>query len=384
MVYIYHIFFTTMEKKTKRIKILFTIPNFDTAGSGKALLKIAQSLNKNLFEAEIMCMHNKGAFFEIVKKSGLPIHIYNYHIAIKPYLKGIRECWKLSRVLKKINPDIIHSFHYSSDYSESIAAKMAGIKWIYTKKNMHWGGSSKNSWKLRSFLASHIILLNSDMKKMFFPKSNKVSVISRSVDIKEFDKRPKSKKLLNQLEIKEDTRVLITVSNLVPLKGVDILIKAFEKSKLNNGLWKLIIVGDNKTSYGKELQSLVKELFIEEKVIFTGKQLNVNEYLNLGELFIFPTINRGEGFGLALMEAMSSGLCAYGSDLPGIRDQLYKYPDYLFKPNDINVLVELLNEYSIKEISEIEKKQKEFYSFARTNFSLNIEVEKTQNVYISL
>ena len=73
------------------------------------------------------------------------------------------ECFQLSKVFKRINPDIIHSYHYAADYTEPLAAKMAGIKWIYTKKNMSWKGPSYRGWKLRSWLADGIICQNKDM-----------------------------------------------------------------------------------------------------------------------------------------------------------------------------------------------------------------------------
>ena len=61
---------------------------------------------------------------------------------------------------RKLKPDIIHSFHYGADYSEGLASRIAGIPWIYTKKNMNWGGNSKNGWALRSFFASKILVQN--------------------------------------------------------------------------------------------------------------------------------------------------------------------------------------------------------------------------------
>ena len=170
MVYFYLIFVIGMVQKHQRIKILYSIPNFDTAGSGKALLKVAQNLNRDVFEVHIMCMHKKGEFFKVVKDSGIPVHIVQYTTPMKPYFKGLWNCFKISRVFKKIAPDIIHSFHYGADYSEPLAAKMAGIKWIYTKKNMNWGGASKNGWRVRSFLATKIIAQNTDMMDLFFKK----------------------------------------------------------------------------------------------------------------------------------------------------------------------------------------------------------------------
>ena len=112
-----------MAQKSKRIKILFTIPNFDTAGSGKALLKVALSLNKNLFVPEILCMHDRGDFFKVVKKSGVKVHLFKYTTQMKPYINGLLKTYKISRLLKNIKPDIIHSFHYAPDYSEPLAAK---------------------------------------------------------------------------------------------------------------------------------------------------------------------------------------------------------------------------------------------------------------------
>ena len=46
-----------------RLKILYTIPNFDTAGSGIPLLKIASSLDKNYFESNIACLLDRGELF---------------------------------------------------------------------------------------------------------------------------------------------------------------------------------------------------------------------------------------------------------------------------------------------------------------------------------
>ena len=60
-------------KVNKKCRILFTIPNFDTAGSGKALLNVAMNLDRNIFDPQICCAHDKGIFMKTVKASGLKI-----------------------------------------------------------------------------------------------------------------------------------------------------------------------------------------------------------------------------------------------------------------------------------------------------------------------
>ena len=85
----------------KRIRILYTIPNFDTAGSGLALLKLASSLDEKYFEPIIACIHDKGDLFKSVKKSGIKTYIIDLHKKHRPILNMLIECYDLSKVFKQ-------------------------------------------------------------------------------------------------------------------------------------------------------------------------------------------------------------------------------------------------------------------------------------------
>ena len=376
-----------MVRRSKKIKILYTIPNFDTAGSGKALLKVALGLNKELFEPHICCLHEKGAFFKEVENSGIPVHVFQYTVKMKPYIKGLISCFKISRKFREINPDIIHSFHYASDYSEPLAARLAGIKWVYTKKNMNWGGASKNGWLLRSKLATHILAQNTDMISTFFPKYKNVDLVPRGVDVKEFFPLDvKNNQGFKKYGIVENDRLIICVANLVPIKGVDVLIKAFTKLSPNFKNWKLIIVGDYNNDYGKSLLKLVAKQVNKTNIIFSGKVFNVNDFLNRSELFVLPTLNKGrkEGSPVAILEAMACGLNVIGSKIPGIKDQLKGFEDHLFKAGDEDDLGIKLRQFMLLQSIENHDIGKNFRYHVKDNYSLNHEVKKTENVYLNL
>ena len=87
-----------------KIKILYTIPNFDTAGSCIPLFKIASELDKNYFDIQIACLHNRGELFKNVKKSGIKIHIIDLYKNTRPVSKMLKECYQLSKIFKNINP----------------------------------------------------------------------------------------------------------------------------------------------------------------------------------------------------------------------------------------------------------------------------------------
>ncbi len=375
-----------MVQKHQRIKILYSIPNFDTAGSGKALLKVAQNLDPAIFEPHIMCMHNKGTFFKVVQQSGIPIHLVQYTTQMKPYYLGLWNCFKVSKIFRKISPDIIHSFHYSADYSEPLAAKMARIKWVYTKKNMNWGSKSKNGWKLRSFFADAIAAQNTDMLQEFFPNSKKAFLIQRGVDLNEFKPIEPQFQLRKLWNIKEDKRILMCVANLVPVKGIEILLKAFSKVCNEYNDWIVLIVGDNTTEYGIKMIKLVKDLKIMNKVVFTGKQVEINNYLSIAEVFVLPTLNEGrkEGSPVSLIEAMACGKYVLASNISGIKDQLKDFPQNLVAAGSIKkweiALTNVFRTSSILVKVEGEKLRK----FVIRKFSIMDEVEKTEELYKSL
>lgn len=373
-----------MAQGIKKIRVLFTIPNFDTAGSGKALLKVAKGLDKKKFEAHICCMHSKGVYFKEVEKSGLPVHILNYTTKMKPYYKGLWNCIKISRIFRKINPDIIHSFHYAADYSEALAAKFAGIKWIYTKKNMNWGGSSKNGWKLRTLLANAVAAQNTDMMLLFFKNKNNVFLIPRGVDTSEFQSRPPLSSLRERWGLLESARVLICVANLVPVKGVEVLIQAFSNVCKTDTEWTLMIVGDNNNEYGKSLQCLVKDLELTDHIIFTGKQQNICDYLNIGEVFVLPTLNEGrkEGSPVSLLEAMACEKNVLGSKIPGIKDQLHDFKNNLVEAGNVAAWKKELTLVCNNSVNENKQQGKVLRTHVLSHYKIELEVNKCEKMYL--
>ena len=368
------------------IRILFTIPNFDTAGSGKALLHVAKRLDPEHFDVHIACMHNRGEFFKTVEASGIPIHIINYTTPMKPYLKGIKACYGISKQLKAIAPDVIHSFHYAADYSEPLAAKMAGIKWVYIKKNMNWGGVSKNAWNLRTFLASAIAVQNTDMLKEFFKNSKKTALIPRGVDVETFKPIAKNKSIAEQWELDSNQRIVMCVDNLVPVKGIEVLLRAFKEVSMQFNEWKLLIVGDAINPYGEAMKALAAELNLQDKVLFCGKQNNIQNYLSLAEVVVLPTLNEGrkEGSPVSLLEAMASGKNVLGSNVPGIKDQLQPFPEHLVTAGDVEAwrLALLTCCSNSKEMNA--EKGKNFRNYLIENYHIDMEVNNCEKLYFKL
>ena len=363
------------DMQQKKIKLLYTIPNFDTAGSGKVVYDLIKNLDRTIFEPEICCFHTKGSFIEEIEKLQVKVHVFPFAINYRPFFSFPFRLWKISMFFKKHRFDIIHSWHWSSDFSEPLAAKIAGIPWIYTKKAMGWGNKA---WKWRSALSTKIITINSDMLSFFEDRMpNKIEAIPLGVDTNYFVPRIiNNETLLEELTIDKNDFVIISVVNLIPIKGIEILIKAI--IELNNPKIKLYIVGNNTGEYAQGLLELSKGNL---NINFLGKKTDVRPYHAIADLFVIPTLELGEGLPIAPLEAMSSGNIVIGSNVSGVKDILKLFPMCLFEPNNVESLkAAILRIMNLKQGERIQLAQ-EMRTHVENEFSLEHFIKKNSKLY---
>ncbi len=363
---------------TKRIKILITIPNFDTAGSGKVVYDLVKGMDKRIFLPEICCFHDRGAFFKEIQKLGIKIHLFEFAVSYRPFVNLPFRILKIYWFFKKNKFDIIHSWHWSSDITEPLAAKLAGIPLVYTKKSMSWGNKA---WIWRSKLSTKIITINSDMDQQFFSKmAEKVVSIPLGVDSSYFKPLIKVNNTPKHLTFAKTDFVIVTVANLVPVKGVEILLEAIKR--LNNDAIKTLIIGDYKNIYGEDM----KTTYESKHVFFLGKQLDVRPYLALANVFVIPTKDEGrkEGLPIAPLEAMASGCIVVGSNISGTRDILKDYQELLFQPSDIEDLMRRLKFVRYLNEDETIKLKDAMRQIVLQHFSLDQFIESHEVLYQSL
>lgn len=308
----------------KKTKILYTIPNFDTAGSGKVLYDLAKGLDKDKFEVLIACSNDKGAFFQEVKALGLPIFIRPITKPLHPYYSLLFRLKENVKFIKDNKIDIIHSWHWSSDWTEVLAARLAGANFVYTKKAMTWGNIH---WKIKSYLSNFIITINEEMKN-YFPNKKAQKLIPLGLDLNYYNPELFPKK--TDITIFK----IITVANLVPVKGIEVLINAVKE--LNNPSIQLEVLGDDRAAYASELKKMVIQLNLQNQITFLGKHNDVRPFLTQADLYVIPTLNEGrkEGMPMALVEAMSMRIPVLGSNISGINYVLKDFQELLFEASN--------------------------------------------------
>ena len=99
-------------------------------------------------------------------------------------------------------------------------------------------------------------------------------------------------------------------------KGIDDLLRALA---LVSTPWRLELVGPAEAAERRRLEEIVRELGLLERVTFHGPypRHGLGDHLGRAWAAVFPS--RGEGFGLALLEAMAAGVPVLASNIPAHR-----------------------------------------------------------------
>jgi glycosyltransferase involved in cell wall biosynthesis len=78
-----------------------------------------------------------------------------------------------------------------------------------------------------------------------------------------------------------------------------------------------------------------RQLFIDDCVVLDGWRTDVTDRLAALDIFLMPS--SFEGMPLALLEAMSAGLCCVASDLDGMREAIkHEVTGYLCAPDNVD------------------------------------------------
>ncbi|HEY8159666.1 MAG TPA: glycosyltransferase family 4 protein [Methylobacter sp.] len=152
------------------------------------------------------------------------------------------------------------------------------------------------------------------------------------------------RQLQDVIKIERNKKYLLYVGRLTPIKGVHILVEAFNAIHHRMPDVRLIITGPSffgrtaKTAYEQELVSLAEP--VSDAVIFTGflPHEKLKYLYSAAYIVVFPSV-WPEPFGLVMLEAMASGSCLVASAVGGIPEVVENgINGVLVKPADAGAL----------------------------------------------
>lgn len=196
-----------------------------------------------------------------------------------------------------------------------------------------------------------IAITNKEVKdyiNMGIPKE-KIEIIPNGVDEFLFDKVTTKNGFKEKYHLSENEKIILYLGRINKTKGIKLIVKSFyELSKTLDDI--LLVLAGPFSDFQTELESMIKKLKIEDKVLFTGPLYysdKVEAYLD-ADVFITPSFT---GFPLTFLEAAACGTPIVttnkGDKLDWINNQVGLVVDY--NQNAIkNAINEILTDENLK------------------------------------
>lgn len=331
------------------MKILYVHAKGEIGGSDISLLTILKNINRKYFSPNVI-VGKKGPFFPDYKKYSdrceeigftvlkSPENFFDLLKMLLGFLPSIFMIWK---IIRKWDIDIVH-VNTVVIPSAVIAGRLAGKKVVVHKREIIT--SNKFASGILDFItyifADKIIAISNSVKKSSLKvMQKKTIVVYNGVDLSEI-KMSGSGKLRRQYKISKDSFLIGIFSRIEPWKGQHIVIKSIHPILQRSKNVKLMIFGNHYTNKGKKyfeyLKSLVKDLEIENAVLFPGWIKNLNDVYNEFDLVILPSIDP-EPLGRVVIEAMAAGRPVIATNLGGSRECILNNESgFLVKENDVS------------------------------------------------
>ncbi len=144
---------------------------------------------------------------------------------------------------------------------------------------------------------------------------NKIIILQNGVDTNFFAPRDDKAKIKDDLDFQENEKIILTVSGIIPHKGLDYLVKSIPKVLEKHPDTLFLVIGPVRSrNFFLRLKTLIDDLKIVDTIkIVEGVDFDdINKYYAISDVYILPSLE--EGRNISVLEAMSSGLPVVGTE----------------------------------------------------------------------
>lgn len=305
-------------------RVLFPFVGDSVGGSHISSVLLIKHLDRARYEP-IVLLQQEGPLAKFLRGMGL-----DYQVSRLPALAGqqpsivrilaaqMRSLPDMLRQLRIGAVDMIHTNDLRMHLTWSVAARSAGIPWVWHQRMLL---SSSPLWHVLPLVAETVVCISNAVRETL-PSSAATAahVIYNPVDVEPEDNSPRYRAMvLEEFGCRPDTVLIGFVGNMTaqkrPLEFVSAAAALIRKTDLPV---EFILFGDNRGGQLEEVRQRAVALGIESRVHFGGFRNPISPWIGAMDVLLAPGV--GEGFGRTLIEAMSAGTAVVAADSGGHRE----------------------------------------------------------------
>jgi glycosyltransferase involved in cell wall biosynthesis len=275
--------------------------------------------------------------------------------------------------------EIVHAHAARDYYLAALAVKLASPSRLVLTRHALFPLRKRNRPLMRS--ASRVIAVSQavaeSLRRNNVVDSSKITVVHNGIDVTRFDRSASA-------AVKRDDvpAVVGLVGHLAPIKGQDVFIRAAGLITARRRGVRFVVIGedkDPKMEYRRSLEKLVAELGLSGIVAMPGWHDDIASVLS--SLTLFVSAARSEPFGLAIVEAMATGLPIVAAASEGALEIIEDgVTGKLVPVDDFERLAEAISNL-LDDPDECSRLGRNAKLSARQRFSLERMARDTESVY---
>lgn len=298
------------------MKVLYLINHAGKAGTERYVETLVKYLGGK--EVEPYFVYNEsGLLVERMAEMGVPTE--RIEMKSRFDFKAARE---LARLCEKWDIDLIHC-HYLREHYTALLAKRYNkkIRVVYTNHFVLANNTVtrlSNRWMDKR--QDQMIAVCNKGKEQLIANGwtgDRIQVIFNAVDMNAWAGDRSESTMRAELDIPEDRIVMLCASRFAHDKGHDYLIRSLKRlTEISDVPFTMVLAGDGPLL--EQTKAQVKELGLEEQVIFVGFRKDIKNLYKGSDIYI--NSSQHEALSFLIVEAMAAGLPVIVTDMGGNRD----------------------------------------------------------------
>jgi len=298
--------------RSRKLKVCMVTAALGRGGAEKQLALLVRHLDRTRFDPYVLVLTRSGPYQEAIEACGVPVVVIGKKTALSPLA-----LWRLTRLLVRLRPDVVHTWMFTSNAYGRVAARLAGLRHIIANEMcvVDWKGPVRLIVdRLLAPLTGRIVAISDSVAQSLRHTGTPPHLIETVYDGFETTGWP-ARELDEQRAVGSAPR-LVAVGRLYAQKRYDVVIRAMALIVRNFPEAELVVAGEGPQR--PALENLVAALGLGAHVRLPGVVENVPQLLAQSDLFLMGS--DFEGLPSSIMEAMYVGVPVVATDVPGVRD----------------------------------------------------------------
>ena len=349
------------------MRIIHIITSLDDGGAEGVLYRLCKNDDKH--KHVVISMMDEGKYAPMLRNVGIDVYCLNM-INNRAYFKSF---FKLFKLLRKINPNIIQTWMYHADFFGGITARLSGFKnvfWNIRHTTLLPEDSKKSTIfvaklcaRLSEIIPKRVICCAEEAMRVHIDlgyKKRKMTVIANGYDISLFKPSEDLRfSFRNEFELNSKTIILGMVGRFHPQKNHLGLLKALSIVKKSYDDFKFLLIGRDLNHDNLILDNEIKKQNLESNILLLNQRSDMPAVMNALDINVLSS-SSGEGFPNVLAEAMACGTPCVTTNI-GDAALIVDDTGWVSPPNDpialANAIIEAIQERNRDERLWILKKK---------------------------